>query len=153
MELFDAKNLTMQTQEIEFATPAFDENLRLRNDILRVPLNMEFYAEDIAEEWNSTHLGCYDGSGELMGSLIMKDVGNGQVKMRQVAVANKFQNRGVGHNMVAASEVWAKENNFSEIVLNAREVAVPFYLKQDYEQIGERFEEVGIPHFKLRKKI
>ncbi len=143
----------MQTREIEFATPAFDENLRLRNDVLRIPLGMEFYAKDIAEEWSSTHLGCYNELGELMGSLIMKDVGNGQVKMRQVAVAEKFQNRGVGHNMVAASEVWAKENNFSEIVLHAREVAVPFYLKQNYEKVGERFDEVGIPHFKMRKKI
>lgn len=143
----------MQIQEIEFGTPAFDENVRLRNDILRIPLNMEFYVKDIADEWDSTHLGCYTSEGELMGSLIMKDVGSGRVKMRQVAVAVKFQNCGVGHTLVTASEKWAVKNHFSEIVLHAREVAVPFYLKQEYEKIGERFEEVGIPHFKMRKKI
>lgn len=143
----------MQIREIEFATPAFDENLRLRNDILRIPLLMEFYAENIEKEWDSTHLGCYTNDGELMGSLIMKDVGQGQVKMRQVAVAEKFQNRGVGHKMVAASEKWASENHFSEIVLHAREVSVPFYLKQNYEKAGERFDEVGIPHFKMCKLV
>jgi len=143
----------MEVREIEFATPAFDENVRLRTDILRIPLKMEFYAKNIAAEWNSTHLGCYTPYGELMGSLIMKDVGEGKVKMRQVAVANKFQNQGVGHKLVAASEKWASEHHFSEIVLHAREVAVPFYLKQDYEKVGKRFEEVKIPHFKMRKKI
>ena len=140
-------------QEILFGTPAFDENLRLRNDILRVPLGLEFYQEDIEKEWDSYHLGCYTSAGELMGSLIMKDVGKGQVKMRQVAVADKFQKQGVGQALVKASEDWADENNFSKIVLHAREVAVPFYHKLKYETVGERFEEVNIPHFKMVKKL
>lgn len=143
----------MIIQEIPFGTPAFDENLRLRNDILRIPLGLEFYREDIEQEWDSYHLGCYTSDGELMGSLIMKDVGRGQVKMRQVAVADKFQKQGVGQALVKASEAWADENNFSKIILHAREVAVPFYRKLKYETFGVRFEEVNIPHFKMRKKL
>lgn len=138
---------------IPFGTPAFDENIRLRHDILRAPLGISFEAQDIAEEWTSTHLGCYDESGTLMGSLIMKPLSSEEVKMRQVAVAEKHQNKGVGQKMVAASEVWAKVNGFAEITLHAREVAAPFYDKLNYERIGERFEEVNIPHFKMRKKL
>ena len=143
----------MYIAEIEFSTPAFDENLRLRNEILRIPLKLEFYAADIAEEWESTHLGCYDATGNLLGSLIMKPLSDGQVKMRQVAVAEKHQKRGIGKRLVAASEVWAKTNGFSEIILHARESAVPFYLQQDYQKSGKKFTEVNIPHFKMRKVL
>ena len=143
----------MYVLPIPFATPAFDENLRLRHDILRAPLGLEFYAEDIAAEWDSTHLGCYNEAGELLGSLVMKPISKKEVKMRQVAVAEAHQRKGVGQEMVAASEIWAKENGFKEITLHAREVAAPFYDKLNYERIGERFEEVNIPHFKLRKVL
>ena len=142
----------MLIQEIEFATPAFDENLRLRNDILRVPLGLEFYVDDIAAEYDSLHLGAYTPDGTLVGSLILKDLGDGRVKMRQVAVAEKFQKRGIGKKLVRESEKIAAAHGFSEMVLHARETAVPFYLQQGYEKIGERFEEVEIPHFKMRKK-
>jgi predicted GNAT family N-acyltransferase len=39
------------------------------------------------------------------------------------------------------------------MVLHARETAVPFYLKLGYEVVGGQFEEVGIPHFKMEKKL
>ena len=38
----------------------------------------------------------------------------------------------------------------SEIALHARESAVPFYLALGYGLVGEPFEEVGIPHRKMR---
>jgi predicted GNAT family N-acyltransferase len=37
--------------------------------------------------------------------------------------------------------------------LNARETAVPFYEKLAYNTEGVRFEEVGIGHFKMTKKL
>jgi len=42
---------------------------------------------------------------------------------------------------------------FARIELNARQVALAFYLSQDYDQIGESFLEIGIPHFKMIKKL
>jgi predicted GNAT family N-acyltransferase len=36
---------------------------------------------------------------------------------------------------------------------NARKTAVPFYLQLGFETVGEEFEEVGIPHFRMQKTI
>jgi predicted GNAT family N-acyltransferase len=71
--------------------------------------------------------------------------------MRQVAVAAAMQGKGVGARLVAASEDFAKEHGFQKITLHARETAVLFYERIGYQKIGERFEEVGIPHFKMEK--
>ncbi|MBK8554815.1 MAG: GNAT family N-acetyltransferase [Lewinellaceae bacterium] len=138
---------------ISFGTPEFDDALRLRDLVLRKPLGMQYQPEQIAEEYDTVHMGIYTSSYILAGYLNLVPQSDTDVKMRQVAVEPAFQRKGVGLQLVLASERWAKEHGFTAMVLNAREVAVPFYLKAGYQIEGERFDEVGIPHFKMKKKM
>jgi predicted GNAT family N-acyltransferase len=139
---------------IEFGTPGFDEAVRLRYEILRKPLNLDFSAEDIALEYDSVHLGCYaSATGELLGVLILKKIDNQVVKMRQVAVAANVQSQGVGSYMVKHSEHVARDLGFQVIELHAREQAVAFYKKLGYQPAGSTFQEVGIPHLFMSKKL
>ena len=73
--------------------------------------------------------------------------------MRQVAVASTWQGKGIGSMLVAESEKTASRLGFSLITLHARESAVPFYERLGYGRVGERFEEVTIPHFKMEKML
>ena len=73
--------------------------------------------------------------------------------MRQVAVDDQLQGKGIGKALVKYSENWAIENQLSQIQLNARSNAVPFYKSMKYEVIGEQFLEVGIPHFKMQNTL
>ena len=139
--------------EIPFATPAFDEALGLRNAVLRVPLGREFYADDIAREYDQTHLGVYAPSWELLGCLTLKPLDESTLKMRQVAVTERQRGRGLGRALVHYSERWAQQRGYTDMTLHAREVAVPFYLKMNYQTEGDRFEEVGIPHFRMRRRL
>ena len=66
---------------IDFGTPEFDEALRLRYDVLRKPLQLEFETEDIATEYDSFHIACYDQySNELLGILVLKPIDNHTLK-------------------------------------------------------------------------
>lgn len=143
----------MYVLPIAFGTPAFDEALYLRHLVLRVPLGRTFHAADIAREWASVHLGTYAAGGQLLGVLTLLPLTAGRVKMRQVAVAESARRKGVGRQLVAASEEWATANGYAEMVLHAREVAVAFYDKLGYARVGERFMEVGIPHYKMCKHL
>ena len=142
----------MFTLEVPFASPAYDETVRLRDDILRKPLGLSFTAEDLALEFDSIHLACYSPKWELMACLVLVWKGN-DLKMRQVAVGTDFQRRGIGQFLVAESERVAIQYGAQKMVLNARETAVPFYQKLAYFIEGDRFEEVGIPHFKMYKEL
>ena len=51
------------------------------------------------------------------------------------------------------SEEFARTHGFTFMVLNARETAVPFYLKLNYAIVGEPFEEVTIPHRRMMKAL
>jgi predicted GNAT family N-acyltransferase len=47
----------------------------------------------------------------------------------------------------------ALQLGFARMVLHARETAVPFYKVLEYNIVGDRFEEVGIPHFRMEKAL
>ncbi len=143
----------MYVIEIEFATPQYDETVRLRDKILRKPLNLEFEAKDLAQEYADAHLACYDEYNNLLGCCVLSPKEKGQLKMRQVAVDEPFQRKGIGRLLVDATEAYAKQNDFKEIVLNARDVAIPFYEKQAYKKVGKPFTEVSIKHYKMTKKL
>lgn len=137
---------------IQFGSPEFDLNIDLRHDILRKPLNMNFTEQQITEEWDSIHIGAYENN-NLLGSLILKPVDEHIVKMRQVAVAQLSQGKGVGAKLVRYSETLSKLKGFSTIELHARCTAVPFYTKLGYSITGNVFQEVGLDHLKMYIKL
>ena len=143
----------MQVIPIEFGTPEYDDAVRLRYEVLRRPLGLQFTAEQLATEYADHHLGIYDDSLSLLGYLCFTPVDDTTFKMRQVAVEPALQGKGVGSILVVASEKYAIEKGIRKIVLHARDTAVPFYLKLLYTVVGEPFEEVGIPHSKMEKTI
>jgi predicted GNAT family N-acyltransferase len=138
---------------IEFGTPLYSKAIELRDEVLRKPLNIYFEADQLAEEWNQFHLVALDENDEMKGVLVLKPLGKKRVKMRQVAVSPSAQRSGIGTKMVNASEKIAKEKGFGIMELSARDVSIPFYEKLKYNKVGEKFEEVSIPHFKMEKKL
>jgi predicted GNAT family N-acyltransferase len=136
---------------ITFGTPDYDESIALRYAVLRKPLGLEYTPEQLSAEWSDIHLAAFDAAGKMIGILLLTPVSESVVKMRQVAIAPEQQGKGVGAALVAASETTAQEHGFNKITLHARESAVPFYLRLGYRVIGDKFEEVGIPHFAMEK--
>src|SRR5690606_12136271 len=125
----------------------------LRNEVLRKPLNLQFAAEQLAEEWQDIHFVCFDRSDTILACMVFTPKEKDLVKMRQVAVLPELQGKGIGSRFVKASELFARWSGFKKIELNARNSAVPFYEKLGYKKVGAKFTEVGIPHFKMEKKL
>ena len=138
---------------IDFGTPEYDEAVSIRYDVLRKPLGMQFNIEQLSKEWSDIHLACYADNAEMIGCLILTETEVKTLKMRQVAVKESWQGKGVGKQLVIASEAFAKLNNFEKIILHARETAIPFYINLNYEIVGDTFLEVGIEHKKMVKNL
>jgi predicted GNAT family N-acyltransferase len=145
----------IQCMQVEFGTPEYDDTVRLRYEVLRQPLGLNFEPAQLAEEHSDYHLAAYDVHWHLVGCLILTPLPDAPqtLKMRQVAVAPNTQRTGVGRALVRYSETFALDRGYTDFVLNARDTAIPFYLNMDYQSIGEPFEEVGIPHRKMVKKL
>jgi len=140
-------------KQFEFATPEYDQSVQLRDAILRKPLNLQFKVEDLEKEYDSIHLGAFNERNQIIGCLVLKPLAKNSYKMRQVAVAETVQGKGVGSALVQASEQLLNSLGGKSIELNARDVAIPFYLKLDYKKVGKEFKEVGIKHFRMEKTL
>ena len=145
--------MQIQIHQIDFGTPEYDEAVRLRYEVLRRPLGLEYTPEQLAEEFDQIHLAAYTPGGKLLAYLNLTPIDTDIVKMRQVAVDPQFQKAGIGSVLVAESERFAQRLQFKKMVLHAREAAVPFYERLGYTVVGDAFEEVGIVHLKMEKKV
>ena len=105
-----------------------------------------------AAESDYFHLAYYQNE-KLIASLILVPEGNGKMKMKQVVVATGHQGKGIGAKLIFAAEQLAVEKGYNFIYCHARDTAVPFYLKLNYKQVGEMFEEVTIPHWEMEKDL
>jgi predicted GNAT family N-acyltransferase len=138
---------------VEFGTPEYDETIALRTEILRKPLGMEFTEEQLSREYEDHHLALLDHDSSIIACLILSIKNETTLKMRQVAVRQNAQGQGIGKKLVSFAETFAIHKGYSKIELNARDIAVDFYLALDYKVEGDTFVEVGIPHSFMWKKI
>ncbi len=143
----------MYVVQVPFASPAFDELLALRDQVLRKPLGLRFHLKDISEEWRDIHLACYADNGQLLAGLVLKPLDAETIKMRQVAVLPNAQKKGVGTFLVREAEKMTYALGFRQMNLHARKEAVPFYKKLGYSTQGKPFTEVGIKHYAMYKKL
>jgi ribosomal protein S18 acetylase RimI-like enzyme len=138
--------------EVRHGTGAYATTVTLRDAVLRKPLGLSFNPQELAQECDSFHLACWL-DGNLVGCVVLKPVGNGQVRLRQMAVAKKYQRAGIGTRLIAHAEAFLARRGYHEIVLHARETAVALYERLGYRKEGDRFIEVNIPHFAMRKEL
>ena len=139
-------------RDIQWGTKEYEDELDLRNEIMRVPLGLNLYQQDLSQANTYWHVGAFDG-GRLVGTLLFIDRGEGVTQMRQVAVDESCRRQGVGRKMVAYGEELMKGKGFSTIVLDARKVALDFYLALGYQVTSEELILSGIPHFKMKKEL
>lgn len=144
--------MDIEIREITYGSAEYQLELALRTKVLREPLGLKFKPEDLAREKDDFHLGVFSG-GKLLGCLILTRLSENTMKMRQVAVDPSTQGVGIGKKLVQASEEKCRELGISTLELSARDTAVSFYLGLGYEVYGEPFEEVTIPHRRMRKVL
>ncbi len=71
----------------------------------------------------------------------------------RMAVLKAARGAGMGARVLDALMAKAAELGYAELILNAQTHAAPFYARVGFEQVGEAFEEAGIPHIEMRKRI
>ncbi len=137
---------------VDFQSEKYLQTVELRREILRRPLGIDFSEEQLAKENADIHLvGLLDN--QVIACLILTPEVNHKIKMRQVAVDQRFQSQGVGKNLIAFAEKTARMNGFLYMHCNARETAVAFYLKNGYLKSGDVFHEVNLPHYYMSKML
>jgi predicted GNAT family N-acyltransferase len=136
------------------STAEMESLYQLRWEILRQPLGLSPGSEQDQMEETSTHRMIWDPVSKLaLASGRIHAVNPNEAQIRYMAVARQAQGMGLGKLILEALEVVAAEKSWPEIWLNAREEALPFYLKSGYQNQGEIDPILGIRHFRMTKSV
>ncbi len=142
----------MILKKIKYDSDDYRAALKLRDEVLRIPLGMRLSDQDRVGEETQEHYGLFEDSG-ILACVIFKRLSASSVKMRQMAVQPGAQGRGVGRELALATEAALWELGVREIELAARKHAIDFYKKLGYGVVGDEFIEVGIAHFRMLKEL
>ncbi len=110
-----------------------------------VPVELEW------DEWDepSWHAIAYDAQGVAVATGRLLPDGH----IGRMAVLASARGTGIGARVLDALMTKAEELGYPELVLNAQSHAAPFYARVGFQQVGEPFEEAGIPHIEMRKRL
>lgn len=112
------------------------------------------------DEWDAADAGAlhavaFNGLGQPVatGRLLRDDAGNTTAHVGRVAVDRRLRGAGHGQAVMVALEQAAVARGIHALQLNAQQSAAAFYQRLGYVAEGQPFDEVGIPHISMRKKI
>jgi N-acetylglutamate synthase-like GNAT family acetyltransferase len=142
----------MPIKQIDHGTKEYDQMVQLRYEILRKPLKLFFEKEELEKEKEDILIGAYEED-KILGCCMLKKIDADTVRLRQMAVANNLQGKGIGASMMNFAENVARDAGYKKIRMHARKTAIGFYEKLGYSVIGNEFLEVSIPHYVMEKRL
>jgi N-acetylglutamate synthase-like GNAT family acetyltransferase len=142
----------MALKIIDHDTKEYQQMVKLRIDMLRKPLGLNFEKEELEKEKDDVLMGAFE-DGRILGCCLLTRVSSSAVRLRQMAVPNNMQGRGIGRALMVFAENIARDMGYKTLIMHARVTAVGFYQKLGYSTTGAEFEEVTIPHYVMEKVL
>ncbi|MDB5222957.1 MAG: GCN5-related N-acetyltransferase [Chitinophagaceae bacterium] len=142
----------MPIKQIDHGTKEYQQMVELRNEILRKPLGLTFDPEELARETKDILIAAFEED-KILGCCLLTKVDNQCVRLRQMAVQNNLQGKGIGAAMLNYAENVARDAGYYKVIMHARKTATGFYEKLGYKITGKEFEEITIPHFIMEKRL
>ena len=142
----------MALKIIDHGTKEYRQMVKLREDILRKPLGLAFSLDELEEEKDNLLIGAFE-DGDILGCCMLVEETPGMAKLRQMAVLNVLQGKGIGRALMQFAENLARDHGYRALTMHARKNAVGFYEKMGYRVKGPEFLEVSIPHYEMEKEL
>ena len=142
----------MALKIIDHGTKEYQQMVKLRDDVLRKPLGLNFSQEELENEKANILIGAFE-DGNILGCCMLVEEEPRIVKLRQMAVLNYVQGKGIGRALMQFAENLARDHGYKILTMHARKNAVGFYEKMGYKVKGDEFLEVSIPHYEMQKEL
>ena len=130
-----------------------DAYYQLRWQLLAKPWGQPFEISQDDKESQSYHLmAIYNQN--IVGVCRLHFNTANEAQIRYMGIIDSYQRKGIATKLVKALESHAKDQHVKTIVLNAREIAIPFYESQGYSYVEDAHIVFKvIKHVKMIKKL
>ena len=142
----------MALKIIDHGSPEYQQMVKLRDAVLRKPLGLIFTPEDLETEKDNILIAAFEEE-RMLGCCMLVEERPDVVRLRQMAVLNVLQGKGVGRALMNFAENIARDRGYKIVKMHARNNSIGFYEKVGYRKKGDEFIEVTIPHYVMEKQL
>jgi predicted GNAT family N-acyltransferase len=130
----------------------YDQMIALRVSQLLEPIGVPASYIEREKEKNDILVGAFEKD-EIIGCCVLTPRDHSVIQLRQMTVRRDYRGKNLGRALVESAEKLARKNNFSLLMMHARNPVIDFYKKCGYTIEGDQFFEVGIGHHKMQKQL
>lgn len=141
----------MALKIIDYGSKEYQQMIDLRNEILRYPLGLKLDEKDISADKDNILIAAFEDEKMLGCCMLVKQ--NLTAQLRQMAVRNQLQGKGIGRALMEFAETIARDTGFNEISMHARSSSSGFYERLGYKTDGTEFIKLSIAHVLMKKRI
>jgi len=142
----------MALKIIDYGSPEYQQMVKLRDVVLRKPLGLTFTQEDLESEKDNILIAAFEEE-RMLGCCMLVEERPDIVRLRQMAVLNALQGKGIGRALMNFAENIARDRGYKIVKMHARNNSIGFYEKVGYKRKGDEFIEVTIPHYVMEKML
>ncbi len=142
----------MALKLIDYGSPEYEMMLRLRYDLLRKPLGLSFDPKELEKEKNDVLMGAFEDD-RMLGCCLLTQIDPKTVRLRQMAISNNLQGKGIGRALMVFAENIARDMGYHVLMMHARVTATGFYEKFGFVKKDGQFIEITIPHVVMEKAL
>ncbi len=103
-------------------------------------------------EDEATHLVARD-DGTTVGTARLRALDESTAKVERVAVLPEFRGQGWGRRLLERTHDVARTRGYDRLVLHAQTDVEGFYRELGYRTTGDVFEEAGMPHVEMERRL
>lgn len=142
----------MALKIIDYGTHEYRQMVKLRDDLLRKPLGLTFTKEELESEKENMLIAAFEDE-DILGCCMLVEKDSETARLRQMAVLNNLQGKGVGSAILQFAENLARDRGYKKIMMHARKNTAEFFEKSGYKISGNEFVELTIPHYQMIKEL
>lgn len=142
----------MALKIIDYGSNDYRKMIKLRDDVLRKPLGLSFAPGELEKEKDNMLIGAFEEE-DMLGCCMLVEENAELVRLRQMAVLNNLQGKGIGRALINFAENLARDRGYRTISMHARKGTTLFFEKMGYKITSPEFVEITIPHFVMEKKL
>ena len=142
----------MALKILDHGSNEYQQMVKLRDDMLRKPLGLGFTPQELEQEKDNMLIGAFEDD-DMLGCCMLVEENPETVRLRQMAVLNDLQGKGIGRALMNFAENLARDRGYKMLSMHARKNAIGFYEKMGYTVASAEFNEITIPHYVMEKKL
>lgn len=142
-------NLIIKTALLPQELPAIETIRRL---VFQTEQGVEAELDFDGQDEISEQIIAYFDS-QPVGTARIRYLNNQTAKIERLAVLSTARGQGIGKKIMEKAIEIVAQKNIEEVLIHAQEYIKGLHQQLGFEQEGEEFEEAGITHVKMRKKL